>query len=64
VDSATLEGDLQNPRARAERLEERRVSWFASNTTLPASSAGDLATYSGQAIGAVHVIVDVNGYFE
>ena len=27
-------------------------------------AAGDLSIFSGQVSGAVHVIVDVNGYFQ
>jgi N-acetylneuraminic acid mutarotase len=36
----------------------------ANNGIVPLGAGGDVAIYSGQATGSVHVIVDVNGYFE
>jgi uncharacterized repeat protein (TIGR01451 family) len=36
----------------------------ANNAVAPLGLQGDLAVYSGQASGSVHVIVDVSGYFE
>ena len=36
----------------------------ANNGIVSLGTAGDLAFFSGQASGSVHVILDVNGYFE
>jgi hypothetical protein len=36
----------------------------ANNAIVPLSVLGELAVYAGQASGTVHVILDVNGYFE
>jgi hypothetical protein len=36
----------------------------ANNAVVPVSRFGELAVYCGQATGTVHVIVDVNGYFQ
>jgi hypothetical protein len=35
----------------------------ANNAIVPLGVSGDLAVYSGQGAGTVHVILDVNGYF-
>jgi hypothetical protein len=35
----------------------------ANNAIVPLGTLGDLAVYSGQGAGTVHVIIDVNGYF-
>jgi hypothetical protein len=36
----------------------------SNNAIVPVSVLGDLAVYAGQGSGTVHVILDVNGYFE
>ena len=36
----------------------------ANNAVTPLGAAGALAVYVGQSSGSVHVIIDVNGYFE
>jgi hypothetical protein len=36
----------------------------SNNALVPASVLGDLAVFAGQTSGSVHVILDVNGYFE
>jgi hypothetical protein len=36
----------------------------ANNAIVPVNGVGELAVYCGQAAGATHVIVDVNGYFK
>jgi hypothetical protein len=36
----------------------------ANNAITPLGAAGALAVYVGQSSGNVHVIIDVNGYFE
>lgn len=36
----------------------------ANNGILPLGAAGDLAAFCGQSTGTVHLILDVNGYFE
>ena len=36
----------------------------ANNAIVQLGALGDLALFSGQATGSVHVVVDVNGYFE
>jgi hypothetical protein len=36
----------------------------ANNAVVPLSRFGELGVYGGQAAGAVHFVIDVNGYFE
>lgn len=36
----------------------------ANNAIIPVGAAGDLTAFCGQMTGTVHVILDVNGYFE
>jgi hypothetical protein len=36
----------------------------ANNAIVPVNSAAAVTLYSGQPTGAVHVVVDVNGWFE
>ena len=36
----------------------------SNNAIVPLSVLGELAVYAGQGSGTVHVILDVNGYFE
>jgi len=40
------------------------VQTRANNAVVPLSALGGLAVYCGQASGAAHFILDVNGYFE
>jgi hypothetical protein len=35
-----------------------------NNAIVPLGAAADLSVFAGQAGGSVHVIIDVNGYFQ
>jgi hypothetical protein len=67
--SATANGHLRVYPAGVARPGASTVNFTAgltraNNGIVPLGAAGDVAIYSGQASGSVHVIVDVNGYFE
>jgi hypothetical protein len=67
--SATANGHLRVYPAGVARPGASTVNFTAgltraNNGIVPLGAAGDVAIYSGQATGSVHVIVDVNGYFE
>jgi hypothetical protein len=36
----------------------------ANNAVVPIGPSGAVAVYVGQGAGSVHVIIDVNGYFQ
>jgi hypothetical protein len=36
----------------------------SNNAVMPLGALGELAAFAGQASGTVHVVVDVNGYFQ
>ncbi|HEX9258563.1 MAG TPA: hypothetical protein VF855_03430, partial [Acidimicrobiales bacterium] len=66
---ATLVGHIRVYPAGALRPTSSSVNFVAgqnraNNGIVTLGAAGDLAFFSGQASGSVHVVLDVNGYFE
>ncbi len=53
-----------NPRPKASSLNFAAGQTRANNGVVGLGAVGDLAFFSGQASGSVHVILDVSGYFE
>ena len=39
-------------------------TWFVALTLVPLNPIGEMAAFAGHATGTVHLIIDVNGYFE
>jgi hypothetical protein len=52
------------PRPASSSLNFTAGKTRANNAVAPLGSGGALTFYSGQAAGTVHVVVDVNGWFE
>ena len=52
------------PRPGASTLNFAAGQTRANNGIVSLGAAGDLAFYSGQGSGSVHLVLDVNGYFE
>jgi hypothetical protein len=66
---ATASGHLRmfpagSPRPTASVVNFRAGLTRANNAIVPVNSAAAVTLYSGQPTGAVHVVVDVNGWFE
>jgi hypothetical protein len=69
VTGPTAAGDLRihpggTPLPPASAINYRAGQTRANNAVLPLSRFGELAVYTSQASGTVHVIIDVNGYFQ
>jgi hypothetical protein len=48
----------------ASTINYRAGQTRANNAIVPLGRDGDLRVTAGQAVGSVHVVVDVFGYFE
>jgi hypothetical protein len=53
-----------DPLPAVSALNYARNQTRANNAVVPIGPSGDLAVYVGQGAGRVHVIIDVNGYFQ
>jgi hypothetical protein len=67
--AATAAGHIRvypagTPRPGSSSLNFAAGQTRGNNGVVSLGAAGDLAFFSGQASGSVHVILDVNGYFE